>query len=100
LPANEKATKTRRCRGIVVGYFVMPAEPVTTLVEPMEIPDIYVNGLGRMEFLSDGAIRMIFYAERNGERVAVLSMVMNAEAAVRNTALFTEAMSRENRRLG
>jgi hypothetical protein len=83
-----------------VGYFIVPEPPVTTLVEPMEIPDVYVNGLGRMEFLSDGAIRMVFYTERNGERIAVLSIVMNAEAAVRNTALFTEAMSRENRRLG
>jgi hypothetical protein len=82
-----------------VGYFVQPEYPAPVLVEPMEIPDIYVNGLGRVEFLSDGAIRMVFYTERGGERVAVLSMVMNGDAAVKNTALFSEAVCREKRRL-
>ncbi len=38
------------------------------LIEDASIPDIYVNGIAKIERLSGDAIRISYYAERRNER--------------------------------
>lgn len=49
------------------------------LVEDGYVPDVFVSGIARIERLSGGMARVVFYAERNSEdgpeRVIVLKIV-------------------------
>jgi hypothetical protein len=66
---------------------------VAALIEPFDIDDVHVSGLGRVEFLSSGDARFVFYSERNGERVAKFALIMNVAAAINGTTMFTAAIT-------
>ena len=65
----------------------------SAVIEPLDIEDVHVMGVGRVEMLSNGDARIIFFRERNGERVATLALVIAPNAAVTGMAMLTTALT-------
>ena len=71
-----------------MGVYVAEA----ALIEPYDIEDVFVHGVGRIEMTSAGEARIIFYSERNGERVAKFALVISAPAAIAGMAQLNQAL--------
>lgn len=52
------------------------------IMEPMDIPEEHVGGLGYSERLSDGSWRFVFFGERRGQRIATLAIHVSEERAM------------------
>ncbi len=66
------------------------------IIEPYDIEDVFVSGLGRVEFMSSGEARLVFYIERSGEKVAKFGMIMSVDSVVAGMSMFTEALTGSN----
>ncbi len=65
------------------------------LIEDVSIPDVYVNGIAKIERLSGEAIRISYYAERRNERgemehVLALRVVRSQESLTKSVKLIAE----------
>lgn len=66
------------------------------LIEDVSIPDVFVNGIAKIERLSGGLIRISYYAERRNDRgdmehVLALRIVRSLESmaqSIKMTAMF------------
>lgn len=68
------------------------------LIEEAVCPDIFVSGVGKVEKLSGGLVRVIFYVERQtdsgkSERVVVAKIVRTLASIVEATALYRQAIA-------
>ncbi len=67
------------------------------LVEPIAVQDVYVSGVSEAEDISDGLLRLTFYANQRSvtgdrERVIVDRVVLSAGAAEALVIILMEAL--------
>ncbi len=75
---------------IIAAYTTSPG---AAIIEPFDLPEEYVTGLGCVEILSDGNCRLVFYSLRRGERVAKFAMIIPVVGAIEGIAALSHEIT-------
>lgn len=68
------------------------------LIEEAYCPDVFVSGIGKIEKLEGGMVRVVFYSERHGddgqiERVIVLKLVRPLATWAKSARMLASALT-------
>lgn len=74
------------------------ADESDELIEPVAIPDVFVSGMGRIEPLGSGILRLTFYvlADHGRQRLVVAKIIVPKEDLRENNRKIAEILAADD----